>query len=246
MMALTMLAGMAEADADASRTSGGGNGRVDSHQPAFEVHQRAAGIPGIDGSIGLDEVFITFYTEPAATQGADDTAGDGLAEAEGIADGHDEVPHPHPVRIGEADLGEILRLDLEHSQIHLLIGSNQRGPQAPTIRQRDGDLVSPVDDMIVGHDVAVFRIHHHTRSRGSRPSLLVRNIEKTPEKRIIQQRIANLGGGVGRNIHHRRRGLLEHGGQTRQRLTIRQRTRHGGLSQPRQQTQQDHTHQIPH
>ena len=73
------------------------DGGVDADQPAFGVHQRAAGIARIDGGIRLDEILVMrvgigfVERETAAPQPADDAHGDGLAHAEGIADGQYDV-----------------------------------------------------------------------------------------------------------------------------------------------------------
>src|SRR5262249_20502411 len=65
--------------------------RVDADELAAQVDERAAGIARIDGRVGLDEVLVVLDVEAGAAERADDSGGDGLAEAEGIADGDDEI-----------------------------------------------------------------------------------------------------------------------------------------------------------
>ena len=58
---------------------------------AFVIDQRAAGVAGVDGGVGLDEVFDLLDAQPAAAGGADDALRHRLADAEGIADGEHDV-----------------------------------------------------------------------------------------------------------------------------------------------------------
>src|SRR5581483_5642269 len=44
------------------------DGGVDADQTAFRIHERAAGVAGVDGGVGLDEVFV-IGAEPAAAGG---------------------------------------------------------------------------------------------------------------------------------------------------------------------------------
>ena len=47
--------GHGEADAVVA-AAGADDGGVDADEPAFGIHQRAAGIAGVDGRVGLDEI----------------------------------------------------------------------------------------------------------------------------------------------------------------------------------------------
>ena len=75
----------------AARTAGQNRG-VDADQFAAIVDQRSAGVAGIDGRVGLDEVFIVFDSQFRATGSADDSHGHGLSHAIGIADGEHASP----------------------------------------------------------------------------------------------------------------------------------------------------------
>ena len=66
-----------------------------------QVDQRAARIAGIDRGVGLDEVLIALDAETAAPERADDARGDGLAEAERIADRHHVVTDLQPIAVAE-------------------------------------------------------------------------------------------------------------------------------------------------
>ena len=68
----------------------GGDHGVDADDLAARVKQRPTGVAGVDSRIGLDGIFngraVSVFN---GTDGTDDAAGHGAAEAEGIADGVD-------------------------------------------------------------------------------------------------------------------------------------------------------------
>src|SRR5262245_26978003 len=86
---------------------------IDSDQVAFVIHQRTAGVAGVDGRVGLDEVFDFFDTQVAAAHGADDTHGYGLADAERVADGERDVSHLHLGGIAESYIREVGPINLQ-------------------------------------------------------------------------------------------------------------------------------------
>ena len=63
------------------------NRGVDADQFAAQIHQRAAGIAGIDGGVGLDEVLVAVGVDAGAAERADDARGHRVLQAERIADG---------------------------------------------------------------------------------------------------------------------------------------------------------------
>src|SRR5690606_35402122 len=82
--------GDGEADAHvAART--GEDLRIDADHLAGQVEQRASGVAGIDGHVGLDEGHILLVTADAAAGGADHTGGHRVVEAEGRSDGNDPL-----------------------------------------------------------------------------------------------------------------------------------------------------------
>src|SRR5207244_1042061 len=64
---------------------------IDSDQLTFCIDERAAGISGIDGRVGLNEILIVFDAEPTSSGGADDSHGHGLAEAKRVSDRERDV-----------------------------------------------------------------------------------------------------------------------------------------------------------
>ncbi len=95
------------------------NGGVDTDQFAALIDQGAARIAGVDGRIGLDEIFVVFNAEVGAALGADDAHGDGLADAEGVADGEHIVADLHLVGIADGDGVKVAGVDLHNSDIGL-------------------------------------------------------------------------------------------------------------------------------
>ena len=81
----------------------GDDGGVDADQLAAIVDQRAAGVAGIDGRVGLDEVFIGFDAQVGTAGGADDSHGHGLADAKGVADCERVVANLNFRRIADHD-----------------------------------------------------------------------------------------------------------------------------------------------
>ena len=95
-----------EADADVA-AGAREDGRGEADQFAPQVDQRAAGIAGIDGGIGLDEVLEAVLIETAAAETADDAGGHRIAQPEGIADGDDKVADFQFRGIAQGDLREL-------------------------------------------------------------------------------------------------------------------------------------------
>ena len=68
---------------------------------AVHIDQRAAGIAGIDGGVGLDEELIVADADVGARHRRDDAVRHGLADAERIADRQHHVADLQIVGIGE-------------------------------------------------------------------------------------------------------------------------------------------------
>ena len=150
-------------EADSSVGSGFGvDGRIHADDFAGHVEQRAAGVAGVDGSIGLDEVLV--LTAPGidgAVLRRDDSGGDGLRKCKRAADGNDPVAHLRAVGIAELYGGQrMVGLDLQHGDVGCLVGADNSGETAlhesvvRVGREPDPYLVGLVDHMVIGDDVA--------------------------------------------------------------------------------------------
>ena len=128
------------------------------------AHQRAAGVAGIDGGIGLDEV-LDAALAPAgeaaerAALGAHDAGGDGEGEAlaERVADGQHPLADAGVVAVAERHRRQALGVDLEHRHVGVGIGAHDLGLELPAVEQADRDLLGAFDHVVVGQDVAVGR-----------------------------------------------------------------------------------------
>ena len=121
--------------------------------------------------------------------------GDGLADAEGIADRQHDVADLQLVGIGKIERREFFVhvFQPQHGEIAAGILEHDLGLEFTLVRQRDLDLIGALDDVVVGHDQAG-RIDHHARSERALHllRLLAGHAEEAAEDRIVEQRIVVL------------------------------------------------------
>ena len=181
-----------------------GDQRVDADKLALVIHQRAAGIAGVDGRIGLNHVrvdgdlagtaglhrFLGTHNLGAA-RGGHDARGHRLLEPEGGAQGHDPLADGQVVRIADLHGGEAAGiLGLQHRHVGGGIGTHQLGVVGVA---GDGHLIgaTAVDHVVVGDEVAV--LGHHDARAGTQALELAARI------------------GVGLHVYHRRQTLGGYG-----------------------------------
>ncbi len=93
-----------------------------------------------------------------AAAGRDDARGHGRADSERVAHGQDRVADAQGIGIAPLDGRQlVLRIDLQHRDVVLGVGADQRRGQLLAVVELDGDLLRVVDDMVVGDDVPVRR-----------------------------------------------------------------------------------------
>ena len=91
------------------RSAGAGEDRgIDARQPAGHVDQCAAGIARVDRGIGLNEELVVGDAYLRARQRRNDSVGDGLPDAEGIADRKHDVADLQFIGIGKIEGREFL------------------------------------------------------------------------------------------------------------------------------------------
>ena len=140
------------------------DGGIDAHQFTAIVDQGAAGVAGVDGRVGLDEVFVGFDAQVGAPGGADNSHGHGFADAEGIADRQSVVADLDLGRVADHDGRQTGSVDLEDGNIRLGIATDDAGFELAFVGERDLDVRGFVDDMIVGENVAL-GADDHTRAQ---------------------------------------------------------------------------------
>ncbi len=186
---------------------------VDPHDLAGGVDQRPAGVAGVDGGVGLDEVLESGDAEVAAAGGADDAERDRLTHPEGVADREHHVAHGERFGVPERDGRQRVEVDLEHRQIALGVGADLRGPHVAAVEQRDPDLVGAFDDVVVGEDVAVLAHDHAGAQAGLQAPARGAELlaEEAPEQRVVHERGDPLGDHLGAVDVDHRRGRPLHG-----------------------------------
>ncbi len=134
---------------------------------------------------------------------------DGLADAEGVADGKHEVADHEFVRIGEVDGRELLPavLDAQHGEIGAAVLQHDLGLELALVGERNLDLVGALDDVVVGDDEAGSIDHHAGAERTLH--LFGTNVagraEEAAEEGIVEGHVRHafgLPGTHGGDIHH--------------------------------------------
>ena len=135
--------------------------------------------------------FSNVLMQLAASQRTDDAGGDGLPDAEGIADGEHHIADAQALRRSKGDCGELLGIHAQHRQVALGIVANLLCQQLSAIHQKYLDLVGRFDDMAVGEDIAG-RADDHARPEARRALGLVAELlaEESAEQRVVQKRMA--------------------------------------------------------
>ena len=98
------------------------DGGVDGDDLAIGVEQRPAGVAGVDGGVGLDEVGEVGFAVGlhVAANGGHDAGADAVAIAHGVADGDDGLADHEVAAIAELDDGEgLVAGDLEDREVGL-------------------------------------------------------------------------------------------------------------------------------
>jgi hypothetical protein len=87
--------------------------------------------------------------------GADDAAGHGAAQAEGIADGVDLLAHGELSGVGQSNRLEVGRVDLQQGKIVNPVSAHHLGRIAVLVAEHHLDAaVGALDDMVVGEHMA--------------------------------------------------------------------------------------------
>ena len=125
----------------------------------------------VHGRVDLDEVVIGTGADVATHRG-NDTGGHGAAKPERVADSHHPVADPNLVVVRECDIGEFARfLDFQECEVRARIGANEFGVEFGAVIHDDGVFRAAVDDVVVRHQIAVFR-NEEARALGNRTGAL--------------------------------------------------------------------------
>ena len=92
-----------------------------------------------------------------APEGADHTLRDRrpTGQRQGIADSHDPSRPPGAVRVAQLSHWQVVALNLDHRQVRLRVSTDELGRKAALVRQRYEQLLSTLDDVVIGENVAL-------------------------------------------------------------------------------------------
>ena len=171
------------------------------------VQQRATGVSGVDGGVGLNHFWngeITGTATNGAAYGANDAAGHGEGLSEGCADGHGQLPHEYIVAVAQVNGYQTsLRVDqLQDGQVRIFVAAQDLGQHLCPVRKYHRNHLSPVHDVLVG-DYAAFVVPHKAGPFAPLQEVIgdTGDIGELPGPVITFQALDNL------DIHHRRQGL---------------------------------------
>ena len=140
---------------------------VDADQAPRRVDQRAARVAVVDRRVGLQEVLVAAVADAGRPPlGADDAHRHGLADAERIAEGQDDVADAHLVRVAVGERRQAGGLDPHHRQVARRIAADQRAGQRAPVGQVDLDPIGVGHHVVIGQHVAV-GADDHTRSEAA-------------------------------------------------------------------------------
>src|SRR5690606_17790475 len=128
----------------------GKDGSIDADQAAVGVNQRAAGVALVDSRVSLDEVLVGVEAQLVAAGGTDNTHGHRLAQAKGVADGHDHIACRGLLFRSDGRGGQVRQIDLEYRQVGLRVGADQFGDGFTAVAQGDKNFVGIGDHVVVG------------------------------------------------------------------------------------------------
>jgi len=148
-----------------------GDGKADTHIAAtatddkgvnadylsIKIEQRPAGIAGIYGGIGLDEIFISGEAEPASALSTYDAGSNGMAQVEGVADGKDPFANLEGVGVGQFKVGQVIAIDFYYSNIRFGVGTDNLCFNLRFFSELNGNFVGFADQMVIRQDVAIGR-----------------------------------------------------------------------------------------
>ena len=159
--------------------------RVDTHELAVVVNERAAGVARVDGGIGLDHVGIDGVTVGrahgrGAIQRRHDARGYRLLVAERRADRHDPLAHVELGGVPDLDRGELGGvgvLELDDGKVARSIVAHELGLVGGAVVHGHHVLIVAIDHVVVGEDMAL-GIEHNARTNAARVVRLVGRLRK--------------------------------------------------------------------
>ena len=181
------------------------------------VDERTARVAGVDGGVGLDEVFVVRDADVGASERGHDAQRHGLIELKRIADREYPFGHLQRARITPRNRREAARVDLEERQVGRRVDADNRGLDFALVGQRhrhrrklpEGDAPGLAGDDVVVRQHKAVSAHDDPGAKASfdtapLPEHVVAIAIEELEERIVRKR------GVG-PLDDLRRGDIHHG-----------------------------------
>ena len=172
--------------------AGGEDRGIDPDKLSVGVYQRAARVPGVDGGIGLDEVLKIGNPHVGTAHGAHDPHGNGLVQAEGVADSQNDVSDLQFAGLAEFDRRQVPGIDLDDGEVRPRVGADDLAGELPFVVEDHLDLISALDDVVVRQNISLLgHDHAGTQGRGLVFSVFLSRLveliaEKAPEERVVE------------------------------------------------------------
>ena len=132
----------------------GGDGGIDSDNFTVEIYQRSATVAGIDGGIGLDEIFAVGNAQSASFR-ANDAGRDRAFQSERLTQGQYPIADLRGIAVAQFDGGQGSgAFDMKHGQIGCGIGFDIDGLKFAAVLQADHYLASAFHHVVICQDRA--------------------------------------------------------------------------------------------
>ena len=157
--------GNGETDALRTRVLGE-NGCIDTDELAEAVDERAARIPGVNRSVGLDKVGEGDKLVQVAACRAHDALCNRRGKTVGVADGEDDVADAQVIRTGHADWPQLGQIDLQKSQVRLGIEAHDLRFRDTPVGELDPDFGRLLLEYMVIRDQVALFVENDGRGEG--------------------------------------------------------------------------------
>ena len=137
----------------------------DTYHLTVAVEHRAAGVAGVDHTVGLEHVHGAHGGSDQTIQRGDQTVGEGVGQlTQRIANCHNSLTHSQLIGITQNHRLQATGIDLQHRHIVALLSTHQSGRITLAVLEGNGDgdiraVRNLLHNMVVGDDIAVLTEH---------------------------------------------------------------------------------------
>ena len=150
MLRVVAFDGHCQPEADAR------HGRVDADHPTARIDQRAAGVAGIEGGVGLDHVLDDASTgRKRPPECAYNPGRHRAGKTERVAYRDDQLPDSEAIGVSELNLRQRRATDAHHGEIRQAVAPDDFELELATVGEAGGTVLDPRHDVRGGDEVAV-------------------------------------------------------------------------------------------